>query len=116
MPSSDLPATPAASAEKFSGRTPPPPVVVRTGDKAEKGDRWVMPQIKPEALSWLALGLAALGLALIGQFYFIKVRDDFRDGLLFYAAAIVLFVILVRQAEAAGEGPSLAARARMVVD
>lgn len=95
--------------------TPPSPVVMRTGNKAEKGDGWVRPQIKPEALSQLALGLAALGLALIGQFYFINVHDDLRDGLLFYAAAIVLFVILVRQAEATGEGPSLAAHARQVM-
>jgi len=94
----------------------PSPVVARTGDGA--GEEGVRPaaQIKLEARGRLALGLAALGLALIGQFYLISVRNDLRDGLLFFAAAIALFVILARQAEATEEGLPLAAQVRRVMN
>jgi len=43
---------------------------------------------------WL-LFIASLGFAALGQIYFAKRPDFFADGVLFYAIAVVLFVVLV---------------------
>ncbi len=105
MASTEIPVSPAAPADNPAALAPEAPPA-----------RAASP-VKPEARGRLAVVLAVLGLALIGQFYLSSVQDAFRDGLMFFAAAIVLFVILVRQAEAApAVGPSLAARARSVID
>ncbi|RME45889.1 MAG: phospholipid carrier-dependent glycosyltransferase [Chloroflexi bacterium] len=55
----------------------------------------------------IALALGVLALALIGQFFFSKVRGDSRDGLIFFALAVVLFLILAMRSEAepTQEGP-----------
>ena len=52
-----------------------------------------------EARGKLALALTALGLVIIGQFYFTFVRVDFLTGVGFFAAGIVVFLILLRQSE-----------------
>ncbi len=55
--------------------------------------------VQSEARGKLALALTALGLAIIGQFYFSFVKTDFLTGVGFFAAGIVVFLILLRQSE-----------------
>lgn len=111
MTSSDLPVTSVAQADSPSAPT-------RAAlSKAEAVPTQQPAAVKPEARGSLALTLAVLGLALIGQFYLSLVQSDLQDALLFFAAAIALFVVLIRRSEAApAEGASLLARARRAVD
>jgi len=72
---------------------------------------------QPEARTNLALTLAALGLALIGQFYFSHVRDNFLDGVGFFAVAIMVFLILIRREEMSpGIGSLITSIARRIRD
>ena len=72
---------------------------------------------QPEARSNLALTLAALGLALIGQFYFSHVRDNFLDGVGFFVGAIIVFLILIRREEMSpGIGSQIISLARRIRD
>lgn len=118
MSSSEIPAGPAASPDNPAARsTSPVPPLAESRDEGNRGRARVATPIKPEARGRLAIVLAVLGLALIGQFYLSNVEDALRDSLLFFAVAIALFMILVRQAEARpGEGASLLARTRQVID
>jgi uncharacterized membrane protein len=113
MSSSEIPANPAASAENPAPHpvTPPFPPIVRASDRGDTGGV----RVKPEARWRLALALGALGFAFIGQFFLSNMQNAFRDGFVFFAAAIVLFVILVRQAEAASPGLLMTSRVRQIV-
>jgi len=72
---------------------------------------------QPEARTNLALTLATLGLALIGQFYFNHVRDNFLDGVVFFAGAIIVFLILIRREEILpGIGSQIISIARRIRD
>lgn len=45
----------------------------------------------------LALALAILALALIGQFFFVNIQANLRDGVIFFAIAVILFIWMVRR-------------------
>ena len=53
----------------------------------------------------LSIAIGALALALIGQFFFSKMPDSFRDGLFFFALGVILFIILTLRIEPQPEEP-----------
>jgi 4-amino-4-deoxy-L-arabinose transferase-like glycosyltransferase len=62
---------------------------------------------------WLLL-LGALGFAIIGQFYFAKRPNNFWDGVVFYAAAVVCLLVLTRDAPVRAEAVERPAHRRTV--
>lgn len=65
----------------------------------------------------LALAVAALGLALIGQFYFNYLRDNIIDGVTFFVAAIVVFIFLIRRSEEPSDiGKKVANATHLILD
>lgn len=71
----------------------------------------------PESRIKLALTLAALGLALIGQFYFSFMRDNIVDGVGFFVVAILVFIFLISRSEDPSDvGERVAKTTRQILD
>gem|GEM_PF-447652 len=71
----------------------------------------------PESRIKLALALAALGLALIGQFYFSFMRDNIVDGVGFFVVAIVVFIFLIRRSkEPSSVGKKVASATHQILE
>jgi 4-amino-4-deoxy-L-arabinose transferase-like glycosyltransferase len=69
-----------------------------------------------EARARLALAIAALGLAAIGQYHFSFVRANLASGVLFFLAAIAFYLILIRRSEKGlEEGRGFTASAQRVL-